>query len=267
MHTHADRKPHLCPVQGCERDFLTLYQMKKHYRNIHDTGRKKHACDLCDKSFSKRTELRNHKSIDHGEIEFLCRFDSCGRSFPCRAKLDNHMQIHTGFKCVVSGCSSILTSRNELKIHYRTIHNDICGLQTEKKVTSEPPSFSDADDTSISPSETFKISDIKVFQCPKENCLKKYSQERNLVSHLRRIHGDEFQFACPDESCKKLFRYKNVLKRHMERGHVPKNKLVTEISGDDSLWNKIVRDPQKSSTIKLINPCRKRTRNVTLESH
>jgi uncharacterized Zn-finger protein len=85
---------------GLDFDGTTL-QKKSHIENQQCTEQnerkyKPHVCDVCGKSFSLRSYLRQHFLIHTGEKPFTCT--ECGKGFTQRSNLKTHMRLHTGEK-------------------------------------------------------------------------------------------------------------------------------------------------------------------------
>jgi KRAB domain-containing zinc finger protein len=53
-----------------------------------------HRCDVCDKSFTRRSTLNKQMTIHTGEKIQKCKI--CDKSVSQRGHLNQHMEIHTG---------------------------------------------------------------------------------------------------------------------------------------------------------------------------
>ena len=82
-------------------------------------------CDRCNKSFTRKYNLRLHIKSHDGVLKvkaFKC--EVCGRAFAQRYDLTHHMRIHTGekpFKC--EQCLKSFTLSKTLKKHIATHSN------------------------------------------------------------------------------------------------------------------------------------------------
>ena len=101
MVTHSGIKPHACKI--CEKTFPRTMDLRNHV--FKHTGAKNFHCTLCDKSFSKGTNLRKH-IITHGERSHKC--NECGKAFFHLGTLKNHLVIHSKDVCVFCLSEGIL---------------------------------------------------------------------------------------------------------------------------------------------------------------
>ncbi|XP_049796657.1 zinc finger protein 675-like isoform X2 [Schistocerca nitens] len=94
------KKRHKCEI--CGKSFTALGDLKKH-AFIH-TGNKPHKCEICGKCFTRSDHLKTHVIIHTGKKPHKC--ESCDKSFAHSSTLMTHLLIHTGkkpHKCEICG--------------------------------------------------------------------------------------------------------------------------------------------------------------------
>jgi len=110
---------HFCDI--CDKTFTKLSNLKKHYNRMH--GEKPFSCSICKKSFSQNNALQRHRRIHTEEKPYSCAL--CEKTFSDTSAKNNHMRIHTGEKshsCLV--CEKTFSNRADLQRHMR-IHTGV----------------------------------------------------------------------------------------------------------------------------------------------
>ena len=61
----------ICPVQGCNQDFKSLWGLKYHLKraNHQEISERKFKCEQCNLLFQSRVNLRQHRIDDHSGSE------------------------------------------------------------------------------------------------------------------------------------------------------------------------------------------------------
>ncbi|XP_053667674.1 zinc finger protein with KRAB and SCAN domains 3-like [Anopheles marshallii] len=106
---------HLCNV--CDKSFLRRSNLVDHLR-LHAQV-KMYECDYCDKSFVQSGNLKSHLRTHTAEKPFECNI--CGKAFTQSSSMKTHMLTHTNvkpFACDV--CEKGFTSSSDLNKHKRT---------------------------------------------------------------------------------------------------------------------------------------------------
>eukprot|EP01083_Nonionella_stella_P259351 885615_1 len=119
MNRHVDIgvKQFSCDV--CQKGFSLKRNLKQHL-SIH-TGMKQHCCDICQKSFHRKAHLKRHVLIHSGAKPFSCEI--CQRSFRQKGLLNQHIFIQSGLKphsCEI--CQNTFSRKGDLK-RLRMIHS------------------------------------------------------------------------------------------------------------------------------------------------
>ncbi|CAH0549101.1 unnamed protein product [Brassicogethes aeneus] len=107
------------------------------YNSHRDVCRKLFQCKICSEKFVKSNQLARHQSEVHNikEVPGLC--DICGKTFEKKSSLMSHKQIHTNQK-KCSKCGKILLNMAALRTHMTYVHNsgnlpcEFCGKMISK---------------------------------------------------------------------------------------------------------------------------------------
>ncbi len=121
MITHMEEKPFSCDI--CNRGFSMKKTLDDH-KVVH-TGERPYSCSLCQKTFSQKRTVRQHMKIHTGLKPFSC--SGCDRKFNSKPNMKRHEAIHfpdiqseksDKNRCVV--CSKAFTYKAGLEIHMRS---------------------------------------------------------------------------------------------------------------------------------------------------
>ncbi|XP_030050624.1 zinc finger protein 2 homolog [Microcaecilia unicolor] len=181
----------------CEKCFLCRVALKRRI-SIHSGGRP-FQCTECERRFSTRSKLIEHKKI-HGGKSFKCT--GCLKCFTYRSQLKIDEKFHKGqkpFKCFE--CDKYFNGTRNLRLHERTHTGEKLYQCSECEKC-----FSKKDKLQL---HKMTHTGEKPFKC--SECDKCFSQKGNLRLH-KMTHTGEKPFKCSE--CEKCFSGKRNLRLH-----------------------------------------------------
>ena len=113
---HCDKR-HTCEV--CGKSFTRRDALTSHKR-VH-TCERPFKCDMCDKTFSQRHHRTVHRRTHTGEQPYKC--DKCDKAFSQPNTLTSHKRTHTGekpYKCSI--CQQTFSQSCSLRYHMAYVH-------------------------------------------------------------------------------------------------------------------------------------------------
>ncbi|XP_071988778.1 uncharacterized protein [Engystomops pustulosus] len=194
--SHTGKKKHQC--SECSKSFNRKSVLVRHL--IIHTGKKRHQCSECSKSFNRKSGLVRHLIIHTGEKPFSCQ--ECGKSFNQKENLHMHKRIHTvekSFSC--SKCGKRFIQKSDMVSHRRS------------HTVEKPFSCSECGKCYTYRSQLDKHQRLhsgeKPFSC--SECSKCFNVKLDLVIH-QRSHTGEKPYSCSE--CGKCFTQKSSLIQH-----------------------------------------------------
>ena len=163
-----------CPICG-----VSLYNaqaLRNHVSRIHEEKEMKFKCDLCDKSYFSKSELKQHGAVHCKDKTFTC--EECGKNFAAKHHLVRHSKTHFGlkpFECDI--CHKQLADKTGFIAHVRNHRGE------------------------------------RPFSCT--YCDKTYTIRRHLTTHMK-IHSNARPFVCQVEGCSKTFRSRSNFRMHKD---------------------------------------------------
>ena len=186
------------------RDLLKTFghlNHKKSHMLMHQEC-KPYKCTLCEKNFSRKSQLRAHERKHQGIFPFSCQ--KCGKAYADKESCRKHTKKsdERGY-CAPSAASQ--KPKNILKCRFcqKIFPNESHRIQHERIHSGEKP-----------------------YKCTV--CGKRFTQSSHLESHLR-THTKERPYTC--ELCELRFSTSSSRKRHSLRVHVKKENMsyVTKV--------------------------------------
>ncbi|XP_054000566.1 zinc finger protein 595-like [Hylaeus anthracinus] len=250
-----------CNAKFARRKHLEIHLFRSHGERA---TKYPHSCDVCSRSFPKRTLLNRHRAKHNYENGKVC--SECGemlraedddkehkenhctkKQFKCKRCLQTfsieqtyliHIQNHDNHKC--TKCDVTFASKKKVHEHYKMVHSS---KMNHSKLSNNGiyfcadcrHTFIKRDDYSRHLESTSHLSKIHSEALPRDTftcpiCSKKLISQRALDQHVRRIHKGEKRFACNIYGCPFQCARKSDLDRHKQL-HVEQRNIVCEQCG------------------------------------
>lgn len=124
----SHRKTHdgySCNYENCIFIAFKWSDLRKHTALEH---KRSYSCNLCKKVLTSQSALNSHK-LNHQEYQkdrLICPVKGCKRSYAKKSNLKSHIKISHGepnFKCTFEDCLKKFYHKKSLKIHLESEHN------------------------------------------------------------------------------------------------------------------------------------------------
>ena len=123
-HRKTHTQIHICPIEGCNKSFKDIINLRKHYKH-HFPTEKRYYCPFkgCGKSFTASYNLTIHYRIHIGKRPYKCQ--KCGKCFFDRANYKYHItskHININSKKLI--CQHINCNHKSKSIKQKLMHHD-----------------------------------------------------------------------------------------------------------------------------------------------
>lgn len=236
-----------CNAKFARRKHLDVHLYRIHGETSH---RYVHSCEVCERSFPKRSLLNRHRSKHHYEEGKIC--PDCGEIAKSDAELEEHRQRHDGeklYKC--SRCPRAFRIKRTYVIHVQNHDNYKCPtcvetfsskkavnehLKTAHNLWNKRSGGKSSDEGETSPNVENVCTESLLFPAGPYFCkdcrqvfIKKSSYCRHLETalHLSRTNEEmtvKAIFTCP--VCSKTLTSRQACVQHVRRVHRGEKKFV-----------------------------------------
>ncbi|XP_038666231.1 zinc finger protein 407 isoform X19 [Scyliorhinus canicula] len=111
-------KCHICGWAFVMKKHLSTHLLGKH--GIGTPKERKFVCEICDRTFTEKWALTNHKKLHMGQKPFKCTWLTCHYSFLTASAMRDHFRTHTGEKSFLCDlCGFAGGTRHALTKHRR----------------------------------------------------------------------------------------------------------------------------------------------------
>lgn len=207
---HDNLKEYKCGSIGCEYETNSPYDLNNHFKRVHNSTRP-HQCTICDKSFKRRCDLRNHGDTVHSDVKTYVKCPMCDAIV-----LEKGLQSH-------------IINRHSEKANLKPYVCDICGKSEryEKNLIRHFNAVHEPKDRGViyscaeCPAQFYRRREVTahsfehfegtIHVC--KTCGNKYKSKKELTNH--EYTHRPVEFPCP--LCVQVFQTKSGRGKHLKR--------------------------------------------------
>ena len=201
--THVETSPKACPI--CDKTFSKSSQLRAHQKAIHLKEKSPISCQLCPKTFQAKTNYNNHQKSHRKLTSFDCYI--CKKFHPTKNVLSIHMSSHLDQKPYLPcpECGKMFSAQHLLRNHisynheFTTTKCNICHEVCKTKSLSKHMKGHIEKDSSI-------------IKC--KHCFREYKTS-NIENHLKSHALQEFTCDKCDYQCSEI----GMIQTHVRRSH------------------------------------------------
>ena len=203
LHENPKKEPISVKCDQCEKVFSSKSGLVEHKRIIHEGFR--YECSVCDYKSTQKKSLLRHTRIEHDGILEQHQCEHCGQVLKSQKGLKEHfMAIHENireYQCDECGKNEV--SKKRLQAHKKNVHGD-------KKYFCDQCGKGFPTSTRLKGHDDSVHKGLMTSKCP---YCKEILQKQSLKYHIISKHEQERQIAC--DQCEQKFRDKYNLKKHV----------------------------------------------------
>ena len=215
-----------CDEDECNVTLKNERMLRAHIRGVHMQIRR-HQCEICEKRFHKRTDLKIHLESIHVKQIVTCEI--CDKIFTHSTLKDYHLnrihkelvEIHT-----CDNCNKTFKFKDNLNKHQKARHCLKNNLKPVPKCNFCEINFETNQKCMDHMKAVHGEGIIESFEC--NICQQNLKEKRSLDHHIKRVHGEDFEpFTC--NLCEKEFKSVQGLSFHLKNAHDRISRIDCEI--------------------------------------